>query len=378
MNLDAFWSRATDTVDGQRGKLEHSLKLSKLVGLMGPYKHDGPMPSYDHCGYEVAIQMLLNSRNPGKYSKDYCQWDTIRKIRTAYANQVRASSQANQQAISMGDQDGKYQRLSTDPCASFWFYRFLEGCKRRMGQDWRPNQALSMKLMLAVLDMAESRINDAVSEEDAHRWIVFHAYAVISYVVSLRGSEGLLLDLETLHRFWGTGKEKTTPYLIIPLKGKLKGESNHFCHLIPCVLSTSSGIDVEGSLHRLRMKKQALGFVDGPAISNLRGQVLTTRSLDDTFCEILEELFETARELFPINIKTIEDLRLKYQGFRSFRRTSATRATEEKIHPSDIDVVNRWKTVEKANGKRPSRPMRQHYAQLSLLLKPFLRYTLAM
>jgi hypothetical protein len=201
MNLDAFWSRSSDTISGHRGKLEHSLKLSKLVGLKGPYQHDGPMPSYDHCGYEVAIQMLLNSKNPGKYSKDYCQWDTIRKVRTAYANQVRASPQANQRAISMGGQDGKYQRLSTDPCASFWFYRFLLGCKRRMGQDWRPNQALSLPLMLAVLDLSNSRVNNAVSDEDAHRWIVFHSYATISYVISLRGTEGLLLDLETIHRY---------------------------------------------------------------------------------------------------------------------------------------------------------------------------------
>jgi hypothetical protein len=126
------------------------------------------------------------------------------------------------------------------------------------------------------------------------------------------------------------------------------------------------------------MKKQALGFVDGPAISNLRGQGLTTRSLDDTFCEILEELFETARDLFSNHIKTLEDLGLKYQGFRSFRRTSDTRATEKKVDQTDIDVVNCWKTVEKAKGKRPSRPMTQHYADLGLLLEPFLRYTWAM
>jgi hypothetical protein len=248
-----------------------------------------------------------------------------------------------------------------------------------MGQDWRPNQALSISLMLAVLEMANSRAENAVYySKDAHRWVVFHSYATISYVISLRGTEGLLLDLETLHRFWGTGKEKAKPYLVIPLKGKFKGESNHFCHLIPCALSTSSGIDVEGSLEHLRKKKQDLGFVNGPAISNLRGEVLTTWSLDDTFCEILEELFETARDMFLSHIKTLEDVRLKYQGFRSFRRTSDTRATEKKVQQPDIDVVNRWKTVEKAKGKRPSRPMRQHYADFGLLLEPFLRYTGAM
>jgi hypothetical protein len=86
MNLDAFWSRTLDTVNGQRGKLEHSMGLGQLVGLGGPYEQDGPLPPFDHCGYEVAVLLLLNSRNPGRHSKEYCQWDTIRKIRTAYAN----------------------------------------------------------------------------------------------------------------------------------------------------------------------------------------------------------------------------------------------------------------------------------------------------
>jgi hypothetical protein len=48
------------------------------------------------------------------------------------------------------------------------------------------------------------------------------------------------------------------------------------------------------------------------------------------------------------------------------------------VADKDIDVVNRWKSVEKAKGTRPSRPMRQHYAQLSLLIEPFLCYTKAM
>lgn len=247
-----------------------------------------------------------------------------------------------------------------------------------MGQDWRPNQALSLDLMLAVLELTEAHIDNAVAEDEAHRWAVFHTYATVSYVISLRGTEGLLLDLEMLHRYWDTGKNQAKPYIIIPLRGKLKGETNHFCHRIPCSPTTSSGIQVERSLKRLMTKKQALGFVDGPAISTLRGQVATTRALDDTFLEVLEELYETSRHLFPPHVKTVEDLRSKYQGFRSFRRTSDTRAIEKKVGQTDIDVVNRWKAVERAKGGRPAGPMRQHYADLSLLIEPFLRYTWAM
>jgi hypothetical protein len=49
-----------------------------------------------------------------------------------------------------------------------------------------------------------------------------------------------------------------------------------------------------------------------------------------------------------------------------------------KVSSNDIDVVNRWQSVEKAKGSCPARPMRQYYAELEQLLAPFLRYTKAM
>jgi hypothetical protein len=124
---------------------------------------------------------------------------------TCHGNQIRASPQANKQTLSLGDQKGRYQRFSADPAASFWFYCFSDGCRIRMGQDWRPNQAMSQDLLHEVLKVATLWIADAVTTRDHNRWIVFHAYVVVTYVVSLRGSEGLLLDLAGLIRQWEKG-----------------------------------------------------------------------------------------------------------------------------------------------------------------------------
>jgi hypothetical protein len=77
--------------------------------------------------------------------------------------------------------------------------------------------------MLAVLEMTDNRVYNAVSDEDAHRWSVFHSYATLSYVISLRGTEGLLLDLKTLHRFWGTGKEEVYSLFDNPFERKTQG-----------------------------------------------------------------------------------------------------------------------------------------------------------
>jgi hypothetical protein len=121
--------------------------------------------------------------------------------------------------------------------------------------------------------------------------------------------------------------------------------------------------------------KKNQGFSDGPAISDLGGRVLSHRSLNDSLLEVLEDLFDTHRELFPASILDKETLRKRVQVYQTLWRTSETRALEQKVGQSDIDVVNRWKALERADGNRPHRPMRQHYAELELLIGPFLRYT---
>ncbi len=99
--------------------------------------------------------------------------------------------------------------------------------------------------------------------------------------------------------------------------------------------------------------------------------------MNDSLLDVLEELFDSHCELFPPSIPD-KEMRMRVQVYRTLRRTSDTRALEKKVSQSDIGVVNRWKALERADGNRPHRPMRQHYAELELLLGPFLRYTLAM
>jgi hypothetical protein len=239
--------------------------------------------------------------------------------------------------------------------------------KSRMGSDWQPNKGLSINLYLRVLEDVELRIEGAASVRELNRWIVFHSYAVVCYVLSLRGSEGLLLDLKGLHRQWGAGDGTC---VVVTLQGKIKGETNDRDHLLPCVLMTSSGVNVKASLERLMAFKTRKGFADGPAISDLSGRVYSQKDLTGSLLERLED-----RALFPVDISTKEILQNRYQAFRSFRGTSDTRAAEMNIGTADTDIVNRWQMVERAQGRQAAMPMRLYYTQIDLILKPFLRYT---
>ena len=166
--------------------------------------------------------------------------------------------------------------------------------------------------------------------------------------------------------------------MVVALLGKVKGESDDRAHLLPCVPITYSGINVIVSIQRLIEFKRTRGCVDGPAISDLAGNVFSHRALNDSLLEVLEELFDSHRELFPPSISDKEVLGTRVQVYQTLRRTSDTRALEQKVGQSDIDVVNRWKALERADGNIPHCPMQQHYAKLELLLGPFLRYTWAM
>jgi len=320
MNLDSFWSRETSTVKANLSKVKHMLETSLTIGLTGPFKVQPPLPLFDHCGYEVALIILLRSRHPGKHRDDYTQFDTIRGYRSAYSNFIRASSVNTAITRALGDFSGNYQRFTEDQCASFYFKRFMEGLNARMGQVVKPNVALSTPLLLKLIDQIEDRLESSESAENKHLFMSALTYVIVSYVISLRGSEGFLLDLGGLRKH----REKSNEYVIIVLLGKLKGEHHDLQHLIPCCNRTSTGINVRRTLDRLIELKRSANLTQGPAISTVDGKVLSSKTMDDILHTVLIDIFITDNTLFPPNIDSVEKVRNSYQCFRTFRRSSAT------------------------------------------------------
>ena len=380
-NLDAFWSRARGTVYQNTQKIKQNLKFSKMLGLDGVYEHTGPYPFYDHCGYEMAVTTLLHSRRPGKHDNTYTQFATIRHDRGSFSSHVRATPQSNIHHLSLVDQKGRYERVAQDKCGSLWYFRFMVGLKTRMGGIWKPNKALSHQLLKTVLEMSEEKINEVdkgVSGEDSSRWIVFVAYVVVSYVLSLRGNEGLMLDLGGLRKNW---KIDRGDHIVIALWGKLKGENAYRNHKIPCINVTKSGINVKFTVQRLLDLKEKEGNMNGPAISDSKGFLLQARELDQQLHDLLMDIHERDPSLFPPSISSLEDVLENYRCYRTWRRTSVLRALEEKVEQPDINIVNKWENAAgpSKNGKTAtSQPMMLHYAEFELLKKPFKRYTQSM
>jgi len=371
MNLDAFWSRASTTVGNNLRLARNLINLPKSVGLSPPFVSHGPMPDFDHCGYKVAVSMLLMSLKPGRYDKSYTQFETIRHLRSCYNNFERISTIHATDHLLFPTQVNQenHQNITN----SIWFRRFYAGSKSRMGQVVKPNLALSTELIIRVLDDVLVEVHRSEAKDQKFECIVFGAYVVIGYVLSLRGSEGLMVNLSTINRELQNNRD----HCIIALKGKVKGETIDRDHLFPCSKKTVSGINVERWLKMLSTAHKMAGRNGGPAITNWSGDILTINQIDSKLHESLSNLFEEKVE-FPHEIKTVDDIFERFSAFRSLRRASNTRAIERNVSANDIDVINRWKTIEAAKGRKASQSMRQHYTEISALKAPFLRYTFQM
>jgi hypothetical protein len=78
--------------------------------------------------------------------------------------------------------------------------------------------------------MLNNCVTGALTPREHNWWIVFHTYAIVTYVVSLHGSDGLLLNLDGLWRHRNKGN---ITYAVIALPGQIKGEHHERCFLLP-------------------------------------------------------------------------------------------------------------------------------------------------
>ena len=176
-----------------------------------------------------------------------------------------------------------------------------------MGELVKKNLALESELIVAVLDAINEKVLIAVEEKSSARrdkWIIAGAYLSISYVLSLRGNEGFMMDIKELLK--NRPLKKGLVWII--LSGILKGESVPMLHQLRSVPTTDSGVEVKLWRDRLIFVHEQAGRVEGPAICDKDGYLLSFSAMNELFWQVLEEIFIKDPHLFPKDIVSIEDI----------------------------------------------------------------------
>jgi hypothetical protein len=376
-NLDELWSREPTTIDHNRRDVIRTIKKGAEIGHnsggLFPVKPSHPLR--DDCGMALATTMIYRSLDKGK-NDEFVQFDTVRSMRSAAANYLRASALPDGVSIMMGGQKKLIESFS--PTNSEWFENFMLGYHKRVGDVSRPDRAISIELMVEMMRRFDIRWEAAQDDKDKQAEVLFPAlFALCAYVASLRGEEVPLLRLEETRRNTALGLEhRKNPHVVFSLAGRFKNEVGSMSHHIPIIPKTSSGLDVQ--LWLTRMLLWYGSDRKGPVFRDENGDRVNAGYYAAEILGMIEEIqqswVEGEERLVDPDINVYEE----YGMSRSFRRGSASRAADAKVDVETIELFNRWRKSEQAKGRRAHLKMSAHYSDVRLLLDRFLVYSRAL
>ena len=380
VNLDIMWSREPTTVKANLTQLNKLKSIPGKIGLKGFDIPRGPWRVEDKVGFGLAIVMLRASQEKGRHDPDYVQFDTIRKLRSAWSNAHESSAWAEDNIVVLKGDKGKAYRLSSSPTESRLFYRFILGLESRMGRLVKSNIGLDVRILLEILNAYNRELAEKhVLWNRKRKVIMTGAYLVLCYGASLRGNEGLYLEGSSLVDMINFGRKEVDPeesHVCAPLLGRFKNEVGEDKHVALISNKTKSGINVRLWMERLvwLLVKEGRQNSAGPAFCNEDGTMMRAYQFNGEFHLALREVQIQRPDLLPEGT----DIEGSYGTFRSLRRGSLTRATEQGIDGPDLDMVNRWRKFEDSKGSRPHMSMREHYLEIKLVLKRALVYSKAL
>jgi hypothetical protein len=158
---------------------------------------------------------------------------------------------------------------------------------------------------------------------------------------------------------------------MIPLLGRFKGETGERWHLLPIVWRTRSGIEVGKWAERLKGSLVERGRLQGFVFSTKKGKQAKVSTLEPSFFAALHWVRIRYPDMFPPNISIEDDFGVG----RSCRRGSSTEAANQGVPAEVIELICRWRKIERAQGRAPNLSMREHYMEVSQALFNFLQYS---
>ncbi len=368
VNLDIMWSRERSTVANTVSNLRKAEALTESLSLPPVNLGMEAWPIGDPVGFQIAIQMLMASRRPGRNDADYTQFDSIRKIRSAYANVLQVRPAAVLGEVSFKAEHGRVFAMSGSPTDSIVFRLFIKGCEKRMGRLVVQEMGLSLEMMLGLVEELEMELADAETGDERRRELTMARGAFLAlYGGALRGGEVLLTEGSELVRLRMAGKSHPKyPHVVLPLMGRFKGETGERNVLFALGNVSHSGLNFREALEGVMMilvKEKRYNTI-GPAFCTSEGKLMPRWRLNGILHEMLARVQANTHGIIMEEIK-IED---KFSIHRSFRRGAHTRATEAEVPDPVIKMNNRWRKVEQSGGSVPKLPMAELYTEISQAL----------
>jgi hypothetical protein len=372
--LDSFWARESSTVVKN---MQEGMKGMALENRLGIEAH--PQGScygmVDDWGMGIACMTLLRSLDPG-INAAHVQFETIRKLRTHYANYFHTLPGGV--GLNIAGDDGAPRFVTNAPTNSFWYRRFQLGCHKRMGDVWIPDRAITideLQAALGILDKDWDRVKDLGTEERlgvAVQGVLFST----GFASGLRGEELPRIDIASLRKHWSEAvNHPRICHIPLCLKGRFKRQVGEKTFVQPLAYETKSGIKIGVWMKRLLRAYQELGIHSGPLFRKGKGvQRAKVTDLDMVFWDVLYRVQETLPHIISPSVIIHEE----YSVMRSLRRGVTSHAQNIRMPKELIETNNRWRKYDRARGMTPGMSMFERYSDARANLESLVHFSEAL
>jgi len=155
-----------------------------------------------------------------------------------------------------------------------------------MGEIVRPDQALSIEILLKVFEALEEEWWDP--RTDNLELAMEGAFYIVVYCCPLQGEEAPLTDLYGIRAHWEEGLAHTTKHITIALLGHFKSETGESYHLLPIIKVTNHGLNLHKWIGHLLTIYTEKGLHHGPFFCNTDDTRRMASSFEAKFAERLK------------------------------------------------------------------------------------------
>jgi hypothetical protein len=137
--------------------------------------------------------------------------------------------------------------VSNSPSSTEWYERFMKGLHKRLGDNSKPDLAISIDVILELM----KGWTEAKGDRGRERNVLFPAvFVLISYTGGLSGEKTPLMDLAGMYKHIGEATNILHPHVVVALLGRFKSETGETYHMKPIVSVTNSGLQVQSWVSR--------------------------------------------------------------------------------------------------------------------------------
>ena len=287
--------------------------------------------------------MLRQSQAKGRNDASYVQFDSIRKTRSAYSNAYSSGPIRCLDNRKLKSDKGQLLSFVSGPTVSQLFTMFMLGCEKRMGRLVKQDAGISIEVLNAMLDNYELELISEHTTLDRKRMIIMCSAAfVILWGGALRGGEIFMMEASEMVRRRNDGRDHDTHgHCVIPLMGRFKWETGERNLIMVLANITKSGLMIRKWVDLLTglLRAEGKGRDVRPALCNKNGYMMERWVINGELRLALEKVQSEYDNLIPKSINVDKC----YNIYHSFRRGATTRAKEQGVDETTIEMNNRWR-----------------------------------